>query len=176
MKNLIEEALKPMKVEAMRNAEVEARRTIARVHGLLEESCWNLDVVAPFPKSTMDKASYRKALAKRSLFKSLTVAAQTSRSMTDPDFRKPSQELQHRFIVEAEQATAAEFDSFVTKLTAKIGECTSCQHSAGATWSFSILTITKPNGKVERWQTQQIINVSKLGKLFNQWPTRKLKA
>jgi hypothetical protein len=33
--------------------------------------------------------------------------------------------------------------------------------------------VTK-GGTVERWKTQQIVNVSRLGKLFNQWPTRQL--
>lgn len=29
--------------------------------------------------------------------------------------------------------------------------------------------------EIERWKTRQILNVSKLGKVFNQFPTRLLK-
>jgi hypothetical protein len=42
-------------------------------------------------------------------------------------------------------------------------------------WGHSVLTVTLPNGTVERWKTQQIVNQSKLGLLFNQWPSRKMK-
>ena len=34
---------------------------------------------------------------------------------------------------------------------------------------------THADGTTHQWRTEMIINVSKLGALFNQWPTRKLK-
>ena len=42
-------------------------------------------------------------------------------------------------------------------------------------WSYSFLYVTTPSNGDQCWKTQQIINQSKLGKLFNQFPTRKIK-
>ena len=42
-------------------------------------------------------------------------------------------------------------------------------------WGYSVLTVTKEDGSVERWKTQQIMNISVLGLLFAQWPSRKMK-
>lgn len=69
--------------------------------------------------------------------------------------------------------TASSFDAYVEKLISKIGDCDSAEFS-GHLWSHSVLTVVK-GSNTEKWKTQMIINVSCLGKLFNQFPTRKMK-
>lgn len=61
----------------------------------------------------------------------------------------------------------------MAKLIGKIGPVTSATIKGNHVWGHSVLTITNPDAVVEHWKTRQIVNVSKLGKLFNQWPTRK---
>jgi hypothetical protein len=43
----------------------------------------------------------------------------------------------------------------------------------GDMWTGSTLTVDTTRG-TQRWETQVIVNVSCLGKLFNQWPTRRV--
>ena len=69
--------------------------------------------------------------------------------------------------------TASSFDAYVEKLISKIGDCDSAELT-GHLWTHSVLTIVK-GSNTEQWKTQMIINVSCLGKLFNQFPTRKMK-
>ena len=78
------------------------------------------------------------------------------------------------FLKQVALDAAADFDAYVGKLTKKVGDVVSAKVE-GALWQGSRLTVTKADGSIERWNTQQIINVSVLGKLFNQWPTRKQK-
>jgi hypothetical protein len=80
-----------------------------------------------------------------------------------------------RFITRAKEDAAAQYDSYVQKLIGKIGEVTAASLDGDHVWGFSYLTVTLPNGKKEVWKTQMIVNISKLGKLFNQFPTRKMK-
>lgn len=42
-------------------------------------------------------------------------------------------------------------------------------------WSYSLLTLTFKDGTIGKLTTQMILNVSPLGKLFNQFPTRLVK-
>lgn len=85
------------------------------------------------------------------------------------------EELVEKFIQAAKADAAAQYEAFVAKLQQKIGEVKNATLKGNHVWSYSILTVEKPDGTVEHWKTQMIINVSKLGKMFNQFPTRKVK-
>jgi hypothetical protein len=88
---------------------------------------------------------------------------------------KLSDERVARRVQQTRDAMATDFDGYVNKLSTKIGEGVVSAEITGRLWDYSTLTVTKNDGSVERWRTQQIINVSCLGKLFNQWPTRRSK-
>ena len=79
-----------------------------------------------------------------------------------------------KFIVDAQNEAARQYDLFVAKLVLKIGKAESATLEGNHVWDHSTLTVVKA-GNTERWNTKQIWNVSKLGKDFPQWPTRKLK-
>jgi hypothetical protein len=80
-----------------------------------------------------------------------------------------------RFVTECRDEAAAQYEKFVSKLVRKIGDCETAALSGNHVWSNSLLKITKADGSVEHWKTQQITNRSVLGKYFPQWPSRKLK-
>jgi hypothetical protein len=77
------------------------------------------------------------------------------------------------FISEAGERASAQYTAFIQKLEGKIGEHVSASIEGEHIWGSSLLTVTKAT-HVEKWRTQQIVNVSVLGKVFNQWPSRKV--
>jgi hypothetical protein len=92
----------------------------------------------------------------------------------DPELVRISEERYARMREQVRQDAGASFDAYVAKLTAKVGEGVISASVVGHLWDYSILTVEKTSG-IEQWRTQQILNVSCLGKVFNQWPTRKMK-
>jgi Asp-tRNA(Asn)/Glu-tRNA(Gln) amidotransferase A subunit family amidase len=175
MTNAIEAAVAPLKNDAIARAEQEATALIERLAEKLAANDWNVDLVAPQPNSMRDgRETYLRKQAQRRLYSSLFESVKCSRSMRDPFEVKRNPEREARFIDGAKVDAAAQYDAFVAKLTQKIGECDSAVLSGNHVWGQSILTVTKGESS-ERWKTQMIVNVSKLGKLFNQWPTRKVK-
>ena len=94
--------------------------------------------------------------------------------MNDPVPVKMDREEIARFIKNSKEEAAAQYDAFVAKLIRKIGVVETAELTGNHVWSYSYLNVTKADGTKESWKTQMIVNVSKLGKLFNQWPTRKV--
>lgn len=187
----IRTAVEPQKADAQDRAEKYARETIEWVLARLEEHGWDLTKAAPYPSSNMRRAEYVRQKNTHNFFKSLTADGPT------PEGEKPwhysgkpcmvqrSPEAEAKFIAQARIDAAIQYEAFVAKLVAKIGDCISAKLDGSHVWGFSILTVEKlerlgdgcqPINVRERWKTQQILNVSCLGKVFNQWPTRKLKS
>ena len=174
--SIIESAVMPLKSEAIERAEQEANRVIARVISEMESANWDLSVAAPRPNSRLSRNEYARLMSRHDLFRSLTTyTGDGTRRPNEPEYRARSIEAEQRFITAAKQDAAVQYDLFVAKLAEKAGEATGAVLNGSHIWGYSILTVTKANGAVERWKTQMIINVSKLGKLFNQFPTRKIK-
>ena len=168
-------AVHALKAAAVQRAGVEAAAQAERMYQMLEAAGWNLDVVAPRPTSGMGRERYRAASARNQVFSSVTRPAATSRRWGEPDIRVASPEDVARFIARAERDAATEYDAFICKLVAKVGDVVDASLEGDHVWSRSTLTVTLPSGAVQRWMTQQIVNVSVLGLLFNQWPTRLMK-
>jgi len=79
------------------------------------------------------------------------------------------------FIAAAVEAAGLAYTAFIEKLESKVGAHSAATLEGSHVWGYSVLTVTKADGSVERWKTQQIVNVSVHGLLFNQWPSRKMK-
>lgn len=158
--NPIEEAVRPLKEDAMNRAEKYAREVITQVIDAL--AAHSLDECAPAPRAwtapTATVEQYKAAQRKRDLYKGLR-----------------SEAGQVKFVQDARDNAAAQYEAFIGKLNSKIGTVTSAKLNGNHVWSHSILTVTKADGTTENWKTQTIINISKLGKVFNQYPTRKVK-
>lgn len=171
----IETAVAPMKKDAMERAEKEARAVIARVRDALDAHGWNIRSAAPYPDSfRMSSRDYHIAKGKRNLYSMLTTTAEQYAYGAKADIVKLCPVKVERYIQLERDAAAGAYDLFVMKLNRKVGAHVAASIRGNHVWGHSILTVTTPTG-VQRWKTQQIVNVSKLGLLFNQWPSRKIK-
>lgn len=67
----------------------------------------------------------------------------------------------------------ASYEAYVAKMIAKIGDVTEASmRTTSHVWGYSVLEVTTAAGERQMWTTQQIVNCSVHGKLFNQWPSR----
>lgn len=170
----IAEAVNPSREAAVAHAVARANKLIESIKAELISAEMDLDVVAPIARSTMSREEYKKTHARYQFVNSI-VEQPATRRRSDPRIALGfNQDGIDRFISMIAQDAGADFDAYVEKLESKIGDCIAASIE-GNLWSESILTVTKTDGSTERWKTQMIINVSSLGKLFNQWPTRKMK-
>ena len=67
----------------------------------------------------------------------------------------------------------AEVDAYIIKLALKIGKAVVALTVRGDLWDGSTLNVTCADGEAQTWHTRCILNCSCLGKVFNQWPTRR---
>jgi hypothetical protein len=182
--NPIRAAVAPQKADAMDRAEKYANQTIEVMVALLAAHGWDLTKAAPYPSGTMRRADYIRQKTQHNFFKSLT--ADGPKPEGEKPWSYPGKPcivqrcpiLEGKFIEDARMDAAAQYEAFVAKLVEKIGPCVSAKLEGSHVWGYSILTVEKLDGSInvrERWKTQQIVNVSCLGKVFNQWPTRKMK-
>jgi len=177
MTNPIAAAVAPIKDLAIARAEQDATNFIARLLANLEAANWDLNVVAPRPLNSDDRATYLAKSRKIGQYQSITTYSpdQTFRRVSDPYYRVRSETAEALFVKTAKELAAQQYDTFVEKLIHKIGAVETASLHGEHVWGHSILTVAKADGSTERWKTQQIVNVSKLGTLFNQWPSRKVK-
>lgn len=179
LSNPIVAAVAPLKEDAIKRAEEEANKLIVHITKVLAEHDNDLEKAAPYPKSCgpeyRSREDYMLKLSKHKLYGSVVKHRQGSRRIYEPDFVDVYQPYVDKFVDQAKKDAAFQYDAFVVKLVKKIGDTTEATLSGNHVWGFSILHVTLADGTKQNWKTQQIVNVSKLGKLFNQWPTRKQK-
>lgn len=172
----IAKAVAPLKNVAVIRAHEAIQERIKNALADLEAHGWDLEQAAPYPRTFTSKVDYHEKLAYHTFLRHITVNTSTcSRRLTDPDIRVVDPKAIEIVVNLAEADAAAQYEAYVHKLEKKIGEVTDATLSGDNVWSYSILTVTKADGTVERWKTYCIINCSVYGKLFNQWPTRKIK-
>lgn len=168
-------AVLPLLNAAKHRAAKEAKDYIRRMMDKLEEHGMDATAAFPYPKDCW-ASDYKIQIARHNDIQRFTESAvKGCRHHRAPDPRVPSADGQQRFVSQAIIEAEAQYLAFVAKLEKKVGEASSATLEGDHVWSTSVLTVAKPDGTTERWHTQQIVNVSKLGLLFNQWPTRRLK-
>lgn len=173
--NAIEKAVSPLKEMAIARSVAAMEKRVAEAVKALEEANWDAQIVAPYPKSNCSRGEYQARLAYYNFIRSITNYTKATRRMNEPEIRVYDEVRVKVLLQKAREFAAAEYESYVAKLNAKIGEVEKAELLGNSVWNYSILVVTKKDGTVERWKTQIIVNVSSLGKLFNQWPTRKMK-
>lgn len=181
MTNPIRQAVLPLKAAAQDRAEKEARAMVQRMAEQLEAAGWDLNEAAPRPSSLHE--SRNSYLAKQS--KRLRYSAVTSSWMFAPSLKYKTcgksepvfidEDKVEIFVQKARQNAADQYDLFVAKIESKIGETSAARLDGDHVWGYSFLTVRAASGQAETWKTQMIVNCSKLGLLFNQFPTRKIK-
>jgi len=168
-------AVAPLRVEAETRAATDARAFIDSRLAILAQNDWDLDRAFPRGDSRRDnRETYRAKTRRHEVVQSFTGATWITRRLHEPNTRIRSPEREAKFIADAVANAVAQYDAFVAKLVGKIGDCDSASLSGSHVWGYSILKVTKAEA-IEHWKTTQIVNVSKLGLLFNQWPSRKVK-
>ncbi|QPI17949.1 hypothetical protein POP12_157 [Pectobacterium phage POP12] len=171
-------AVEPLRADAMDKAEKAARVRVADVIAELKENDMDAQVTAPYPMSGFGRADYAEKKGHYSFVRMLT-SRDPERTvvcprMNDPEYRIENQEAVEHFVNRCREMASESYDAYICKLIGKIGDADKAELSGNFIWNESVLTVTKGE-EVSRWKTQMIVNVSKLGKLFNQFPTRKMK-
>jgi hypothetical protein len=179
--NPIAEAIAPQKTECVDRAEKAFINYVENtIKPLLAEHGYDINKAAPRPSGMRDsRASYVFKQNFRAQIQNITESANNNewgyRKHGDPELVRISEERYARAIEQVRKDAGASFDAYVAKLTAKIGAGPVEASVVGRLWDYSILTVTMADGSIQKWRTQQILNVSCLGKVFNQWPTRRMK-
>lgn len=119
-----------------------------------------IDEVAPHPERELlrsDPEAYKKAKDKRNSIEMLM--SQDSNDYAEREAK----------------ASGDSYDKWVYKLVQKIAKPVTDAEVSGDPWTGSTITVTTNDGEQQTWRTQMILNTSKLGKVFNQFPTRRAK-
>lgn len=169
-------AIHALKEEAVRYAEQASRKVVARVEKELAEAGWDRHAYAPYPRhGHRGNPEYDIAKAKYSLVHSLTSADRYVGRSNEPEPCHMDAEMVERFVENAMRDAAIQYDMFICKMVAKVGPAKSAELEGSHVWAHSILNVELADGSRERWKTQQIVNYSKYGRPYLQWPSRKVK-
>lgn len=171
--------VEPYRKAAVDAAIEKANEVVANLAKQLEQNGWDLNKVAPSPstRGNITRKEYRAQQERFNFVVSLVKSTSNKYYMKNEPYivemcPKKIEFYMHCTKLEAE----AQYTKYIYKLTSRIGELVSAELDPNFRnlWYESHLIITRKDGTKETWKTKQIINVSCLGKLFNQWPTRKV--
>jgi hypothetical protein len=181
LSNPIVQVVLPLKKDAAERAKQYAEDEVAALRGQLKDAGWDATKVAPYPTSSgYGGFKYFTELERHNFLNKVTewdyVKQPGGRGFNEPCIVKMSSARIAKYIATCVKEAELQYDMFVMKLTDKIGMTKTASLDGNHVWLTSILTVELPSGETQQWFTQQIYNVSKLGKQFPQWPTRKLKA
>jgi hypothetical protein len=158
--------------EIVERALSHAQEFIARVRADLAAVEGQIDQIAPHPRNNMSGAQYKQAQARRA---SIVAICDISGDRFYGQIATISDRKASLYCGEVALAAAASCRAWINKLIAKIGpKAIASANVTGSLWTGSTLRVTFEDGSAEVWTTKCIVNVSSLGKLFNQWPTRKV--
>lgn len=173
---LVKAAIEPQREAAVSRAVQVMKNRLEAIKQHLEDNGWDMDKAFPYPNSGCGRVAYKTAVERYTFARRVTKSLVSSKRPSDPWPVRWDDEAERREILCATEMANANFDEYAAKLAAKIGDdATAIECDGSFIWAHSILTVTHTDGGVSRWKTQMIVNVSCLGKLFNQWPTRKIK-
>jgi len=182
-------AVEPLKAEAIAKAEASAREQIAALTAELEAGGWDLNVVAPLPprppvgmnansgEFMMMRMERLRAEQERERFSGLFIPPGGTEPLRgQPYIVKPYEWGQERYIRECKESADAAYEKYICKLEKKCGEVVSAELEGNHLWGYSHLTVVDADGNETVYRTQTIWNMSRYGKMFNQYPTRKVKS
>jgi hypothetical protein len=170
----IAQAVEPRRAASIDRARESALRYVEAVRARLVEAGMDFDAAFPRPTTGMGRVAYRQAQSVRDNAIRLCRVLISTRRPGQPLPVEISDEGVARFVAQIEADASADFDAYVAKLESKVGETVEASIDGASLWIGSVLTVRTIAGAVERWSTKQIVNVSVLGTLFNQWPTRRM--
>jgi len=177
---LVTETVEPQRQHAVAAAEEFAKKKIESMREELAKHDFDMDLAAPQPQAwRCSQTQYRAAKAREFMFDQVTSMDSSRRDRYDPHPRSYvviDDEKCRRFIAEAAENASSQYDQFAHKLAGKIGPGAVTVSIRGShVWGYSILTVEMDDQSELYWKTTMILNCSKLGKVFNQFPSRKVK-
>lgn len=180
---LIADAVEPLRLAAIEDALAAAEKYITSVTEHLDAHGGDFTTAYPYPSPHSSRREYSARMKIRT--KAGSLVKTWVRDPAEYNVYGLEERLrQHHVVVDPNRvltffantavSVSVSFDAYIKKLRSKIGDVTkaSCLSSADV-WGQSYLTVSTPAGE-EIWKTQRVLNVSSLGQLFNQWPTRRL--
>jgi hypothetical protein len=138
---------------------------------VLSKSKWDLAKVAPKPKSSSDKA----AQSKRDFYLNISKAVPKTSDMTQEEPVVPNRANIDAYITQAAKGAEMAYQDFVQKMITKIGKPVVKADLTGSIWTNAVITVETDDGETQKWSTKMIMNFSKYQKIFNQFPTRRMK-
>ena len=148
----------------------------------LKEYGWDINKTAPEP--SINSYNYREASEKRTTLLVITDDKEpnntdkllsTGRFGSGPQIlRKPSIIKKKKFVKLEIEAAGNSYDNWVGKMVVKIGKPVTQATFIGDPWRGSNLKVTTSDGEIQEWKTKVIINYSKYGTAFHQFPSHKL--
>jgi hypothetical protein len=171
----LNECLAPARAEFECRLRFAIHQQVAFIADKLAKANWDLEVAYPYPSSNSPRSMYFPVLEARRWATRWVTHRKCARSPWEPNFvdLRSEAEVKERIDRLAREQAAKEFDSYVRKLAGKIGGLVINASVSGSLWEHSLLTVETPEGR-QVWKTQCIMNCSVLGKLFHQWPTRRV--
>ena len=142
--NPIQAAIEPTRAAALQAAREMADRIVAGYFARLDAAGGDLNKAFPFPSSNLARPDYVKAKNQRAL--ALTLTTHTNRQEyrhNAPHLCVRSDDGVARFYRDVAEDATAQFDAYVSKLTAKIGPVVGATLHGDNVWSYSTLTVTK---------------------------------
>lgn len=177
---IISSAIEHLRASAMDRSEQQTRAMAEKYRQSLADAGWDLQVVFPHP--SWRDGDYKQRVVQRNMALRLTVNDGDRNGVSSrpgsPQYRVWSPENVDELANEAREMASKQYDAFIAKLVGKVekdGPVVAAELAGEHVWGCSVLTVTHEDGSSHKWRTEMILNVSKLGTLFNQWPTRKLK-
>lgn len=165
--DVVYQAVLPLKVAAQDRAEQSLRKAFANATKLLARAEFKMSVVAPEPTAKYGTPEYDVAVSRRVFFASFTNPVSYGSDTVEVDLER----IEEKVAMERVMAGIS-FDRFVNKLNLKINDTTITATLSGSPWTGSTLVVETKNKGMQVWYTKVIVNCSKLGKVFNQFPTR----
>lgn len=175
---MIAKAVEPLRTEAMKRTEIEAVTVALDIAKQMLEHGNKRNEFAPFPKSFhVSAAEFMSGQRTYRLVRMVTKTVDGAYSLEarKADLGEMSKSGVDYFVETARKNASLQYDAFIAKLESKVGEHISAELTGNHVWGNSMLVVTKADGSVQKWKTQMIVNVSKRGKMFNQFPTRLVK-
>jgi hypothetical protein len=139
-----------------------------RIAKTFESHDMNLDEMAPKPNINMSRGKYQATENYRSFVKSLF-------DVDVEPYMKKSITKKNKYIDMIEEQARADYMAWIHKMIEKIGKPVVSATATGNPWQNSRLLVNTNDGEEQIWHTQMIINSSKFGKLFNQFPSTRKK-
>lgn len=164
------QAVLPLKKMAEDRAEEMFRADVAEGMKSLEAHGFNLEALLPYP----EKATTNQVIAVDMARSFYIMICDWDDAKGDNHLKANAEKVEYE-VAKVIRNAALEFEAYVAKLNAKIGDKVLKAALTGNPWFGSHLAVDTTTKGSQLWHTQMIVNRSKLGKLFNQFPTRLVK-